>query len=465
MLPIVFFYDIILSMERKKFKLRLSPSLQVLLGFMGLILLGTFLLALPISNRNGEWLNFIDALFSSTTSVCVTGLVVVDVGFQFTLFGQFVIMFLIQMGGLGIVALTSLIFLLLRKKINFSSRVAIKESLNRESMQGIVKFIKRVIILTFTIEAIGALCMLYSTITFTGSFWRGLFAACFMAISSFCNAGIDVFGSETSQFMSLNPFASDVLMQISVMMLIIIGGIGFAVIIDGFKNFKNNQHAKVVVFTTITLIFGGATLYMICEWNNPLTIGNMSVGEEIINSFFQSVTTRTGGASTFDQAGLTMPGTILTMFLMFVGGSPTSTAGGIKTTTLFILLLLLIKAPNDNGNLVFKNRRISVNILLKAVKIVLYSTIVLIIGVTIISVVEGDNFSFIEVVFECISALSTVGLTMGITPYLSPISKLVVLSIMFIGRVGMMTIILALSARASNINNQIEYINTDIIVG
>ena len=452
-------------MEKTKFKLRLSPSLQILLGFICVILVGAFLLTLPISNKNGEWLGFVDALFTSTTSVCVTGLVVVDIGFTFTLFGQFVILFLIQIGGLGIVAITSLIFLLLRKKINLSNRMALKESLNKESIQGVVKFIKKVVLITLIIEAVGALCLLYSTITYTGSFWKGLFSAIFMSVSAFCNACLDIFGSETSQFMSLSPFASDVIMQLSVMMLIVFGGMGFVVLIDGFKNFRNNQHAKVVVIMTLILIFGGAILFMVAEWNNPLTIGNMSTFDKIMNSFFQSVTTRTGGATTINQGGLTTGGAILTMFLMFIGGSPTSTAGGVKTTTLFILLLLLFKSPNENGNLVFRNRRISANIILKAVKLILYYLIVLIFSVIMIFIIEGKEFSFLEVLFECVSALSTVGLSMGITPYLTWGSKLIVTLTMFIGRIGMTTIVLALSTKVNNINNQVEYTNTDIIIG
>jgi trk system potassium uptake protein TrkH len=343
--------------------------------------------------------------------------------------------------------------------------MALKESLNRESIQGVVSFIKKVISLTFIIEGIGALCLLYSSISFTNSFWKGLFSAIFMSISSFCNAGFDVFGTEATEFMSLSPFASNVLMQLPIMMLIILGGIGFVVLIDGLKNFKTNQHVRVVVFITLFLLFGGAILFMFAEWNNPLTIGNMSFGEKIMNSFFQSTTTRTAGASTIDQGSLTTMGTIVTMLLMFVGGSPTSTAGGIKTTTLFVILLLLFKHPNQNGHIVYKDRKISSNILNKAFKIMLYSLSLLILTILIISFVEGNNADVINVVFECVSAISTVGLSTGITPYLSSISRIIIALLMFVGRVGMTTIIVALSTKNNNVNNQIEYINTDIIVG
>lgn len=452
-------------MSKKKIKVRLSPSVKILLGFMGVILIGAFLLCLPLSNKNGKWLSFIDAYFTSTTSVCVTGLVTVDIGATFTLFGQIVILFLIQIGGLGIVALTSLIFLILGKKINFSNRIALKESLNRESIQGVVKFLKKVILITLLIEGVGALCLLYSTITYTGSFWKGLFSAIFMSVSSFCNAGIDVLGSETSQFLSLNNFASDVLMQLPIMMLIVLGGIGFVVLIDGFRNFRKNQHVRVVLVVTSILILGGAILFMLLEWNNPDTIGNMSFGEKVMNCFFQSVTTRTAGLCTFDQSAMTTGGTIITLLLMFIGGSPTSCAGGIKTTTFFIILLFLFKSPRHDGEIIYKERKISFNILNKAFKIVLYSISVVLMAVILISIIEGDRVSIVSVIFECVSAISTVGLSMGITPTLSTLSKFVIAMLMYVGRVGMTTIALALSTKVLQNQYQVEYTNTDIIVG
>lgn len=449
----------------KKLKIRLSPSIKILIGFMGVILIGTFLLCLPISNKDGRWLNFVDAFFTSTSSVCVTGLLTVDVGATFTLFGQIVVLLMIQIGGLGIVAVTSLIFLILGKKINLTSRMALKESLNRESIQGVVKFIKRVIIITLIIEGVGALCLLYSTITYMGHFWKGLFSAIFLSVSSFCNAGMDVFGGETGQFLSLSNFAGDVLMLMPIMMLVVLGGIGFVVLIDGYKNFRNNQHVKVVLWVSGLLILGGAILFMIFEWNNPATIGNMSLGEKILNSFFQSVTTRTAGMSTIDQSGLTTGGSILTIVLMFIGGSPTSCAGGIKTTTFFILLLLLFKRTRENGEIVYRGKKISANLINKTFKIILYSMLILLLAIILISAIEGDVISTEAVVYECVSAISTVGLSMGITPILSSASQILLALLMFVGRVGMTTIALAISVRATTIQSNVEYTNTDIIIG
>lgn len=452
-------------MSEIKKKIRLSPSVQIIWGFAFLILLGTFLLSLPIANKNGEWLNFVDSFFTSTSAVCVTGLIVVDTAVQFTIFGQIIILLLIQIGGLGVVSITSLIFLMLRKKITFSNRMALKESLNRDNIQGIVNFIKKTLLLTFVIEGIGSLLLLYSTISFTGSFVKGLFSAIFMSISSFCNAGFDIFGTEMNQFVSLNGFASNVLMLLPIMMLIILGGIGFIVLIDGVKNIKNNQHLKVVLIVTAILVFGGAILFMIVEWNNSLTIGNMSNGEKILNSFFQSVATRTAGCSTLDQSGLTLIGQIISIILMFIGGSPTSIAGGVKTTTLFVIVIFLFKNCNNNGSFVFKDRKISTKMVYKAFKIVLYSLIVVVVSSISIIAIEGNNISVMSVFFECVSAMSTVGLTMGITPFLTVASKIILILVMFVGRVGMLTIVLAMSTKKDSSIEQIEYTNTDIIVG
>ncbi|MBQ7351630.1 MAG: Trk family potassium uptake protein [Clostridia bacterium] len=432
---------------------------------MLIILIGAFLLALPISNNDGHWLGFVDSFFTSTSAVCVTGLVVVDTATQFSLFGQFVILFLIQVGGLGIVVLTSCIFLLLKKKINFSNRIVLKESFNRDTIQGVVKYLKKVILLTFIIEGVGAICLLGSTIAFFGNFWKGLFSAVFMSVSAFCNAGFDIFGNEMMQFQGMSSFASNVLMQLPIMMLIIIGGLGFIVLIEGFKKFKNNQHARVAVFMTIGLLVGGAIVFMFVEWNNPRTLGNMPWWQKVLNSFFQSTTTRTAGMATFDQAGLTPSGTILTILLMFIGGCPTSTSGGIKTTTLFIILLVLFKQPNENGHIVYKDRKISAKIIMKAFKIVMYMVAMLIISIVVLSLIEGDMYSVEVIIFECVSAISTVGLSMGITPLLSTASKVIVALLMFVGRVGMTTIVLALSTKSNKISEEVEYLNTDIIVG
>ena len=446
-------------------RFRLSPSMQIILGFVILIFVGTFLISLPISNSNGEWLGFVNSFFTSTSAVCVTGLIVVDTTMQFTLFGKFVILFLIQIGGLGIIATTSLIFLMLRKKISLNNRMALQESINKETIQGVVKFIKKTIIISLSIEAVGAILLLYSTISYSGNFWQGLFYAVFMSISAFCNAGFDILGTESSQFSSLYSFASNITMLLPIMMLIVIGGIGFVVLIDGFKNYRNKQHTKVVIFMTSVLILGGAIIFLICEWNNPNTIGNMSFGEKLLNAFFQSISPRTAGMATMDQASLTEMGKITTMALMFIGGSPNSTAGGLKTTTLFILIIFMFKLPNAKGDIRLKDKKISRKLVYKAIRIMMYTLLSIIIAIVLIRIVEPSSIGFEDIVFECISAISTVGLTLGITPILSGFSKTVLILLMFIGRVGLTTIGMAIASRNLNpVNDEIEYPTTDLII-
>jgi len=444
-------------------KFRLSPSLKIVLGFIGIVILGTFLISLPWSNADGNWLNIVDAFFTSTSAVCVTGLIVVDTAIQFTLFGKIVLLFLIQIGGLGIVALTSFIFLLLGKKINLANRMTIKESLNKENLQGSVNFMKKVLILTFSIEGIGVLCLLYGTISYTGNFWSGLFNAVFLSVSAFCNSGFDVIGT---QFSSLSTLSTCPAILIPLIFLIIMGGIGFVVLLGGFKEIKSKQHIKVVINMTLLLVLGGFILFAIFEWNNPNTLGNMSIFDKIVNALFQSVTTRTAGFASIDQNSLTSASKFLSIVLMFIGGSPNSCAGGIKTTTFFIFLLFLFRNSNSNGDIKINHRKVSRKIISKAIKIIGYAVISIVLAVVFISMVEGSLIGLGDILFECVSAISTVGLSTGITPLLCNASKIILALLMFVGRVGLTTITLALSAKNIKENNlQIEYPNTDIIVG
>lgn len=461
----ILYSNIIYTMGKIK-KIKIHPCIQIVLGFIGAILIGGFLLCLPFSNNSGNWLNFLDSLFTSTSAVCVTGLIVVETAVQFTLFGQIVILLLIQIGGIGIVALTTLFFLLLKKKISLSGRLALKESLNKETIQGVVKFIKKVLIITFSIELIGAILLLYPMITYANSFWKGFYYAIFMSISSFCNAGFDVLGSVGNEFNSLSGFASSVTTLLPIMMLIVLGGIGFIVIADGFTKIKTKQHSRVVIIMTLVLIVFGAISFAVLEWRNPNTIGNMSVGDKILNSFFQSISPRTAGIATLDQGLLTSGSVALTIFLMFVGGAPNSTAGGIKITTLFIIMLFTFKQTNEEGNITLKNRRVGRKIIMKCFRLVLITLLTVVVGVVFISLFEGDAFDLMSIIFECVSAISTVGLTMGITPFLTVGSKLVLIFLMFAGRVGILTILMAISSKKEECQSVvIEYANTDIMVG
>ena len=446
---------------------KMSPAKYILLGFASLILLGAFLLCLPVSNVNGEWRSFIDALFSSTTSVCVTGLMTIDIATEFTLFGEFIVLLLIQIGGLGFVTSASLIYMMIGKKINYQTRMTLQESLNTEDNAGIVKMVRHIFVITAICEFAGFLMILPSMVKFSGNFWSGSFRALFLSISAFCNAGIDPLGTATADFSNLSVFASNAFVLIPLMFLIIMGGIGFIVVVDVIfrpqKTKKLTLHTKVVLMMTAILIVFGAVVFMCAEWNNPKTFGNMSTFDKIVNSFFQSVTTRTAGFSTINQGDLTQISVLISSILMFIGGSPMSVAGGIKTTTFFVLLLMLFKNQDQNGNIIHDGKKITNKILTKAVRITLIAISLLLVGVAIIYICEGGVFGIDSLIYEVVSAICTVGLSFGITPSLCAMSKLTLIVLMYVGRVGMLTIPLAFKSKETN--SAIEYVNAKITVG
>lgn len=445
----------------------MTPLKYILVSFAALILIGAFLLCLPISYVNGEWHSFVDALFTSTSSVCVTGLMVFDVAAELTLFGQFVVLFLVQIGGLGFVTITAFLFLLVGKKINYSTRITLQESLNQETTQGIVKTVIKVLVITFACEFVGMLLILPGMIDFTGEFWSALFKSAFLAVSAFCNAGFDPMGVGTPEFSNLAYFKTKPEVLIPVMLLIVIGGIGFIVILDLFSQNKKNKklmlHTRVVLWVTGILILVGAGSFLALEWNNPSTIGNMNVGNKILNAFFQSITTRTAGFATFNQGSMTPVSMFISSFLMLIGGSPVSIAGGIKTTTLFVILLMLFKNPDKNGNIIYKNKIIKNTLITKAIRIVTIMAMLLITSVISIFLIEGGAFSVDSIIYESISAVCTVGLSFGITPLLSVPSKIILSLLMYAGRIGMLTIPLAFKTRENPID--IEYIEAKITVG
>lgn len=448
-------------------KRKLNPAAQIVLGFLGLILIGTFLLCLPISAKDGEWFSFVDSFLTSTSAVCVTGLIVVDTAVHFSIFGQAVILLLIQCGGLGFIALTSLVFLLLGKRITYGARITIQESLNQDKVQGVVKLIKNIIITVFVIEFLGFVCLSPSMISLYG--WGdGLFKALFLAISAFCNAGFDNLGTVGAEFTSISSFAQNTLILLPIMLLIVIGGIGFVVIFDIGKRFKGQKLAlatKIVLISTAILIFGGALILAAIEWNNPDTLGKMTTWDKIINAFFLSISPRTAGFSTVDIAKLHPASIVITDILMFIGGSPGSTAGGVKTTTIFVLLLALFKNENNNGNISFRQKRISNKLIKKSTRVVFFAVLFAVIGTVLICIFDGDIISPTQAMFECISALSTVGLSLGVTPVLSVGSKLVITLLMFVGRVGALTLTLAIANRPNSAIKDIEYPDAKIMIG
>ncbi len=415
----------------------------IALSFVAVILIGSILLTLPISSANRAFTPYTDALFTASSSVCVTGLVVYDTYTHWSLFGKIVILALIQIGGLGFMITISTFVIFTRKRISLKERKLLMESSGTMRLDGVIALVKRIIRGTILIESLGALCLMIRFCPQMG-FWNGLFYAIFHSVSAFCNAGFDIMG-KFGQFCSLTGYSGDALVNIVIMMLIIIGGIGFTVWDDILQNkhhFKKyTLHSKIVLFTTAILIAGGMVLFFIFEYNASMS--GMDLKHRLLCSAFQSVTPRTAGMNTIDLTALSNGGYLLTLVLMFIGGSPGSTAGGIKTTTLALLIInAMTVSRNDNSVVAFK-RRIDDSSIRRASAIFVLYVIAILLSVIILSSVEPHGFK--AIVFEVVSALGTVGLSLGITPDLTTPAKIILSFLMFMGRVGGLSLMLVIS--------------------
>lgn len=449
----------------------MTPVRVIAIGFALIIFVGAFFLCLPISHNDGRWFPFIDSLFTSTSAVCVTGLIVVDTATHFSLFGQMVILLLIQIGGLGVMTATTLLFLMMRKRITLKNRLMLQEALSEDRLQGIVKSIKTILLVTFIIEFIGALVLMCSFIPKFGGI--GVWFSVFISISAFCNAGFDVLGKVTGQqFGSLTVFAENAYVCLPIMALIIIGGLGFMVLIDIGNNITRKKkrlspHTKMVLIITLILIIFGWVAYMATEWYGVLK--DMSVGGKILAGLFQSVTPRTAGFETVSQAALTPVSYMLTLVLMFIGASPSSTGGGVKTTTLAVLLLTGIRTLQGERDVNLGKSKINYQLIKKAITIIMLAMLIIMINTILILIFEGNvgnsSASVETVLFEVTSAFSTVGLTMGITPSLCVGSKLLLGLTMFIGRVGTLTIGFSIAKGRKKLNDKIEYTDAKILIG
>ena len=428
---------------RKK-RMELKPAQILGLGFAAVIFVGTILLSLPIVTVNGESVGIINGLFTSTSAVCVTGLVVVDTGTYWNDLGKIIILILIQIGGLGFMTMTTLAFFVMGRKIGLRSRVIMQEALNQFNISGIVRLTRYILATTFIIEGIGAIFLATRFIPAFG-LKRGIAYSIFHSISAFCNAGFDVMGN----FRSLTEFAKDPVVNFVVMILIIIGGLGFGVIMDIIKNKKYNKlslHSKLVIFTTGILLIVGFVLFLALEYNNPDTFGEMNFFQKIMGALFQSVTPRTAGFNTIPTDKLRNPSILLTMILMFIGGSPGSTAGGIKTTTFGMIFLTIFAVIKGGDDIEFSKRRVSKDTANKALAIFGIVMFLAYSFIFLLTITDGDK-DFLSLSFEVFSALGTVGLSQGITPFLSNAGKIIISLAMFLGRVGPLTIVVALSNR------------------
>ncbi len=440
---------------------KLDPSQVLVLGFSAIILIGAILLSTPFVTVSGESTNFLTALFTSTSAVCVTGLVVVDTGTYWNVLGQIVILSLIQIGGLGIMTMATTIALLAGRKISLKSRLVMQEALNNFTIQGVVRLTINVIKATFIIEGVGAFLLAMNFIPDFG-LKRGIFYGVFHSISAFCNAGFDLIGGGRS----LTPYTENISVSFIIMALIILGGLGFGVMIDVVKNrsYKRiSTHSKLVIIITVSLILMGFVMFFLLEYTNPYTLKPLSFKGKLTAAMFQSVTTRTAGFNTIDLSNLTEASKFLTIVLMFIGGSPGSTAGGIKTTTFAVLILVIVSVVKGRNDVEFSKKRISKHTVNRALTIigVVFSFALI---VTFILTITEKNVDFLTLAFEVISALGTVGLSLGFTSSLSTVGQIIIIFTMFAGRVGALTIVVALAAKQQD-TSLIRYPKTKISVG
>lgn len=412
-------------------------------GFAAIILLGAGLLSLPAANRSGESIPFLNALFTSGSATCVTGLVMYDTWSQFTLFGQMVIMLLIQIGGLGFMTIAILFSMALGRKIGLRERYLLAEAVNSLQIGGVVRLVKHILIGTFACEGMGALLLSVRFVPQMG-LWQGLWYGVFHSVSAFCNAGFDLMGCY-APFASLTPFYNDPLVSLTIAFLLIAGGVGFVVWDDvfthGFRIRRYKLHSRVVLVTTLALILLGTGLFLLFEYN--ATFAGMPFGEKLLCAFFQAITPRTAGFNTVDTAALSEGGRLLTMALMFIGAGPGSTAGGIKVSTLFVMLAALFSYMRGRDTINTRSHRLEPELVLRAYCSVALYAVLVIIGCFLLT--ASSHLAAEEAAFEAISAMGTVGLSTGVTRSLSALSRVGVILLMYAGRVGSLTVFLAVA--------------------
>lgn len=437
-----------------------SYTRMIAFGFLAVILMGTLLLSLPIAARSGDRTPLIDCFFTATSATCVTGLTVLDTYMHWSSFGHVIILGLIQIGGLGFMTIITMFSIFTRKHISLYERRLLMQSAGTIRLSGIITMIKRVVIGTFCVEGIGAVFLSLRFCPKLG-FAKGLWYAIFHSVSAFCNAGFDLMGRFNE--VSLTGYYNDPLVCITLMVLIVIGGLGFLVWSDVIKCrfvFKKMElHSKLVLTVTALLVFGGAAVLFMTEKNGAFK--GMTTGEQVLSAFFQSITLRTAGFFTVDQSKLSDSGCILSIILMFIGGSPGSTAGGVKTTTIAVFLLSLLCVARNNDDVVVFKRKINQKFVVQSAAIIGIHIIIASIAVFFICYMETENMR--DIIYESISAISTVGISTGITPDFTIVSKLFIAGLMYTGRIGGMTIVLAIAENSHKV--KLERPEEKILIG
>ncbi len=461
------------DMHHGKKRRKFSPVRRIAFSFLMVIFTGSFLLSLPIANNGAT--TYINHLFIATSATCVTGLVPVTVAEQYTTFGHIIIVILIQIGGLGFLTLLNLMFVMFKKRLSFTNKIVMQEALNQNSLKDIGKFLKHVIKYTLFFEFVGAILLSLVFVPEFG-FVKGIYYGVWHSISAFCNAGFDILGAN-----SLIPYQANLIINFTIGGLIIAGGLGFLVWVDlkhAIFNYKKKHtklkirkfvadlsvHSKaVIIMTTLLLLIGTVAIFLL-ETNNPQTIGDLPLWQQMIVSFFQSTTLRTAGFATMDMASLHTSTKLLMSIFMFIGGSPAGTAGGIKTTTFAIMILYIFSLMKGTEKVGMFKRSMSDNLVKRALSISIISFFITMTGLFILSI--SENQSFINIIFEVFSAFGTVGLTAGVTPTLSFIGKLIIISLMYIGRIGPMTMLLVFAKRYNQAKGkEIVYPQADVLIG
>ena len=421
-------------------------------------------LALPAASRNGKGISLFDSLFTATSAVCVTGLVAVDTGTTFSLFGQVVLLVLIQVGGLGFMVFATMIMVALGRKISIRGRMLIRESMNGASLSDLGRLTWIYLLLSLAIEVVGMILLSIRLVPLWG--WKhGIWMALFHAVSAFCNAGFDLFGN----YASLTAFSGDPLVLLTVAVLIILGGLGFAVILEtlrsrqGFRNLS--LHTRIVLLTTLGLILTGTVFYWLAERTNAETLAGFGEGEKLLNAFFQSVTMRTAGFNSFDLSRFRDGSKLFSSVLMMIGASPASTGGGIKTTTFAALILLMLSVVRGENEVNVARRRLSGDITRRALAVSMLFLTTLVTGTLVISFIENRRFPLADILFEASSAMGTVGVSAIGTPALRPASRAILIPMMFLGRVGPLTLAFAVAKRQGKIKTLSKYPEERIMIG
>ncbi len=450
-------HELLLGRNTRLLPLTLSPAKVLALGFATVILTGALLLSLPIASASGEASSFLTALFTATSAICVTGLVVVDTATQWSIWGQLVILTLIQTGGLSFMTMASLIFLLIGKRFGLRERILLRESFNQFDVAGMVRLVRAVLLYAFAVEAVFAAVLAVRWLPEFG--WpRGLWLALFHTVSAFNNAGFDLMGD----FRSLTAYVDDPVVTLCITTLIVLGGIGFSVVVNlwEWRTRRLSTHARLALRVTAWLLGAGTLLILLFEWSN--TLAPLSGRGKLLGAYFSAVTPRTAGFNTLDTAALRPATQFLVLLLMFIGASPGSTGGGIKTTTFGLLAATVWSQGRGREDIELLGRRIPAEQVHRALSVVFLSgTLVAIVSLLLMLTETAD---FLSVLFETVSAFGTVGLSMGLTPKLTVIGRLLIIVTMYAGRLGPLTLVLALVQHRKP-KTVVRYVEDRVLIG